>query len=170
MFGFQIKILSQLVCSTQSVVFQKRTNRVNCSQQQIIISVFLNFCSAQSNETRLAFSVAPPLRTQPVKSCQNETAWSSEAPGAPCGLPVSWMIIIRPSVGHTGCHEDQPPAGTLVVMPLMACEHIFALEYMEPSGQDATAPAPSVWLVVFSCRRRCTSDVHYQHLRMSAVI
>lgn len=70
-------MLALCVCSTQSVDFHNSTNTMNGSQREIIISVFLSSCSAQSNEALCAFSFAPPLRSEPVMSSQNETVWPS---------------------------------------------------------------------------------------------
>lgn len=78
MDGFQIKILGLLVCSPQSVVFQKWVNStVNASQPQIKISDFRNFCLAQSRKIRSPFGVALPQRTQATRSCQHESVWPS---------------------------------------------------------------------------------------------
>lgn len=67
---FQIKIQGLLVCSPQSVVFQKWTNStVNASQPQIKISDFWNFCLAQSNKICSPCSIALPQRTQATRSC-----------------------------------------------------------------------------------------------------
>ncbi len=93
-------------------------------------------------------------------SCQNETVLHSEAPGAPYGLPMSETIIIRPSARRTGRREDQPPAGTLVVMPLIACAHFCLYIYCIWNHLDRQDDS---WCV-FSTHVHLS--VHYQHLCM----
>lgn len=84
------------------------------------------------------------------------------------------MIIISSSVWHTGRGEDQPPAGTLVVMPLMEGEHVFGLEYiwnhlyltlLRTHHQDDSWVCFWFHFFFYSCMYVCVC-VHFQHLHV----
>lgn len=106
---FQINILGLLVCSPQSVDFQKWANStVNASQPQIKISDFRNFCSAQSNKIRSPFGVALTQRTQGTRSCQHESAWPSLARWGflqPAPVRENHRQIAHRTEGSTTCRN-----------------------------------------------------------------